>query len=576
MSAFTLPFFRAPAPTITPARPKAKAPVRTQPATDTMRNRITIAMAAFVVVYAVIVGRLIQFANIDTASAGLGVSAQAAVAAIRPDILDANGEIVATDIRTASVYAEPRRIVDADEAAERLATVFPELGTAAMRARLGSDAGFMWLRREITPAQQAAIHALGLPGIGFLTESRRFYPGGGTVGTIVGHVNVDNQGIAGIEKYIDDAWLGDLYASGFAMSGTIEPVRLSMNLRVQHVLNDELSQAMERYHAIGAAGVVMNVNTGEVLAMSSIPDYDPNTPVQALDPERVNRVSASVYEMGSTFKIFTTAMALDSGLVSLHDSFDATRPLRVGGRTINDFHGRNRWLTVPEAFIYSSNIATAREALVVGTQGQQDFLRSLGFMDRLDTELPEVAAPLLPRRWTDLTTVTVAFGHGMSVSPLATAAAASAMVNGGNYMPPTFFPRSETQALALSRRVISEGTSEQMRYLLQLNSVPPGSGSRASVPGYRVGGKTGTAEKVVDGRYVSNKRLNTYIAVFPIEDPQYLVLVTLDEPGPERPGIGATAGLNAAPTAGAVIGRIAPMLGVQPNFDIQDVPLLTP
>ncbi len=363
-----------------------------------------------------------------------------------------------------------------------LATVFPELGTDATRQKLASKQGFVWLKREITPTQQDAIHKLGLPGIGFLSESKRFYPSGRSVGYVVGHVNIDNQGIAGLEKYIDDQWLGDLHKLGFAMTPNLEPIKLTIDLRVQHVLHDELSSAMEKYKAIGSAGVVMNVKTGEVVAMTSLPDYDPNNPVEALDPNKMNRASASVYEMGSTFKLFATAMALDSGRVKMTDVFDASAPLRIGGFTINDFHGKHRPLTVPEVFIYSSNVGTGKEALRVGQQGQQEFLKRIGLMDKVPTELPEIGRPILPKRWSDLTTVTVSFGHGISVSPLATAMAAAAVMNGGMLIPPTFFPRSEDKALMMAKRVLSEHTSEQMRYLMRLNVVKQGgSGGRANI-----------------------------------------------------------------------------------------------
>ncbi|WP_084633364.1 peptidoglycan D,D-transpeptidase FtsI family protein [Pleomorphomonas oryzae] len=541
---------------------------------DTMRGRLFLTSACFVLVYGSIIGRLVQMGvSMPQESVTLG-NAQAAVSAARPDIVDRNGEILATDIKFASLYAEPRRVVDPDEATEQLATVFPDLGTDAVRQRLASKQGFIWLKREITPAQQAAIHALGLPGIGFLTENKRFYPSGRTVAFVTGHVNIDNQGIAGIEKYIDDQWLGDLQKAGMT-STNLEPVKLSVDLRVQQVLHDEITAAMQRYTAKSSAAVVLNVKTGEVIGMTSAPDYDPMNPAEALDPNNMNRASASVYEMGSTFKLFATSMALDSGKVKITDSFDATQSLNIGGFTIHDFHGKHRVLTVPEIFIYSSNVGTGREALKVGSEGQQEFLKRLGLMDKVPTELPEIARPILPKRWSDLVTVTVSFGHGMAVSPLATAMAASAVMNGGILIPPTFFPRTEEAARLIGKRVMKQSTSDQMRYLMRLNVLAPGgSGKSADIPGYRIGGKTGTAEKVVNGRYSSDKRFNAFVATFPIDDPQYLLLVVFDEPNPERPGLPATAGMNAAPTAGNIVGRIAPMLNVEPRFDDVDVPLM--
>ncbi len=533
--------------------------------TERTRSRVMIAMAGFVLVYGAIGGRLVQLGLEDEPKPA---SFPGHTAAARPDLIDRNGEILATDIKTASLFAEPRRVIDPDEASEKLASVFPELGDEKTRTRLASDSGFQWLKRELTPEQKEKVFNLGVPGLYFRTENRRFYPAGRGAAYVTGHVNIDNAGIAGIEKYLDDQWLGDLHALGFASTPNLEPIRLALDARVQNVVHSEITAAMERYQAIGAVGIVMHARTGEIVAMTSVPDYDPNNPAEALDPDKLNRASAAVYEMGSTFKLFTTAMALDSGKVKMTDIFDASRPIRVGGFTINDFHGKHRALTVPEIFIYSSNIGTAHEALKVGIKGQQDFLRKIGLMDKVPTELPEVAAPMLPRRWAEITGITVSFGHGISVSPLATAVAAASIMNGGYLIPPTFFPRSENEAMALAKRVVSEKTSQEMRYLMRLNvTAPGGSGKRAEVPGYFVGGKTGTAEKVVAGRYSSNKRRNAFIAAFPIDDPEYIVLVVIDEPGPEKPGLPATAGMNAAPTVGAIIRRAAPMLGVMPRLD---------
>ncbi|ADZ69769.1 peptidoglycan D,D-transpeptidase FtsI family protein [Polymorphum gilvum] len=530
-----------------------------------VRSRVYLAMAAFAAVYLLIGGRLVLLAQMDETPAAEFISAQDAVAASRPDLVDRNGEILATDIRTASVYAEPRKIVDVEEVLEGLGSVFPELNSDTMRQRLSSRAGFIWLKREISPAQQQAIHRLGLPGIGFLWEKQRFYPGGPTAGHIVGSVNIDNQGLAGMEKHVDDAWLSDLRSIGFASDRPMEPVRLAVDLRVQHVVRDELAKAMERYQAIAAVGIVLDAHTGEVVAMSSLPDYDPNNREEALDKDKLNRATGGVFEMGSVFKTFTTAMALDSGRVSMRDSFDATRPIRAGGRTISDFHGKNRILSVPEIFIYSSNIGTAKMMLATGIDEQQAFLKKLGMTERLPTELPENATPLLPKRWGELAAITVSFGHGISVTPMQTAVAAAALVNGGRLIPPTFLPRDEQTANSLATRVISEEASRAMRYLFRLN-VLSGSGKRAEVPGYLVGGKTGTAEKVENGRYVSNKRRNSFLSAFPMDDPRYVVLVVLDEPKPEREGLAATAGLNTAPVTGAIIRRAAPMLGVLPQF----------
>lgn len=526
------------------------------------RNRVLMTMAVFFAVYATIAGRLVYFGILEPDQGG---GPPSRVTAARPDIVDRNGEVLATDINMASLFAEPRRIVDADEAIEKLSTVLPDLNVEQTYNKLKSGTGFVWLKRQISPRQQADIMALGIPGVGFRTEKRRFYPGGETASHILGLVNIDNQGIAGIEKYIDGQGLADLQASGLATERDLQPVKLSIDLRVQHILRDEIVSALDRYHAIAAGAVVLNVKTGEVVAMGSVPDFDPNNPVTAQDKDHLNRMSAGVYEMGSTVKSFTTAMALDSGKVTLNSRFDATRPITIGRQTIRDFHGKGRVLTVPEVFIYSSNIGSAREADVVGIEGHREFLHRMGLLDRMTTELPEVAKPTEPKVWKKVHSITAAFGHGFSTTPLQTAVGAAALMNGGYLMNPTFLPRTVEEAQAQATRVVGEHTSEDMRYLYRLNA-EKGSGKRAEVLGYRVGGKTGTAEKVVNGRYSSTVRFNAFVAAFPMDDPQYIVLSIVDEPKPEKPGMGATAGSNAAPIVANIIRRSASMLGVKPEF----------
>ncbi len=529
---------------------------------DRTKTRIGMTIAIFLGIYAVIGGRLVYLGIQDpmtTATPG------GRVLAARPDIVDRNGEVLATDIKTASLYAEPRNIVDADEALELLSTVLPDLDPESTFNKLKSGTGFVWLRRQLTPAQQADIMALGLPGIGFRTEIKRFYPGGPTASHILGLVNIDNQGIAGLERWIDNQGLADLRATGLATATNLAPVKTTLDLRVQHIVRDELATAMEKYHAIAAGAVVLNAKTGEIVAMASLPDFDPNTAAGAHDKDRFNRMTAGTFEMGSTIKSFTTAMALDSGKVTMASKFDATRPITIGRQTIRDFHGKGRVLTVPEVFIYSSNIGSAREADVVGIEGHREFLKRMGLLDKMKIQLPEVRTPTEPKVWKKVHSITISFGHGMTTTPLQTAVAAAALMNGGLLFDPTLLPRNADELNADEHRVIKEKTSEDMRYLYRLNA-EKGSGKRAEVPGYRVGGKTGTAEKVVNGRYSKDKRFNAFLAAFPMDDPQYIVLSIIDEPKPEKPGMGATAGLNAAPIVAGIIRRSASFLGVKPEF----------
>ncbi len=533
------------------------------------RARIALAIVAFGAVYAVIAGRLVLYAIGPESHAARRIGSADAVATARPDILDRRGEILATDVRAPSLFGEPKKLIDVDEAVELLSAVLPDLEAPEVRVRLADKRrGFVWLKREISAKQQHEIHGLGLPGIGFLNENKRVYPNGAEISHLIGHVNIDNQGIAGIEKWLDGNGLAALHAAGLAADRLQKPVELAVDLRVQHALRDELIAAFVKFKAKAAAGLIVDVRTGEILAMVSVPDYDPNSPREANDPTRINRLTTGVFEMGSTFKALTFAMALNSGKVTLNSSFDARGSLRYGKFAINDYHAQRRVLTVPEIFTYSSNIGTAKMALALGVDAHRSFLKKVGQLDRLRTELPESAEPLVPKRWGELNTVTIAFGHGLSVAPLQAVMAVSALVNGGMMIPPTFLKRSEEEAQKLGVRVIKPETSAMMRYLMRLNA-EKGTASKADVKGYYVGGKTGTAEKVVNGRYAKNKLLTTFTAVLPADAPRYQVLIMFDEPQglPETHGY-ATSGWNAAPVAGKVISRIAPLLGLEPRLDL--------
>ncbi len=533
------------------------------------RARIGLIILVFAIGYAVIAARLVMFAAAPEGQGTRRSGSHDAVATARPDILDRNGEILATDVRMPSLFGEPQRIIDVDEASELLTAVMPDTDAGELRERLGSKRRFVWLKREITPKQQEQIHRLGIPGIGFLRENKRVYPNGTQVSHLIGHVNIDNQGIAGIEKWLDARGLADLHLAGLARDRLQQPIELAVDLRVQHAMRDEVVAARTRFKAIAAAALLTDVRTGEIVSMVSVPDYDPNNPREALDPTRINRLTTGVYEMGSTFKALTVAMALNSGKITLKSSFDARVPLQYGRHTIHDFHAQNRILTVPEIFTYSSNIGTARMALSLGVEHHKSFLKKIGQLDRLRTELPESAEPLAPRQWGELNTVTIAFGHGLSVAPLQAMMAFGALMNGGHLIPPTFLKRSQRDAMALARRVVKPATSDQMRYLMRLN-VEKGTGTKADVTGYYVGGKTGTSEKVVAGRYSKTKVLTAFTAVMPADAPRYALLIMLDEPQPlpETHGY-ATSGWNAVPVGGTIISRIAPLLGMEPRFDLE-------
>jgi cell division protein FtsI (penicillin-binding protein 3) len=541
------------------------------------RARIGLAVATFALIYITIAVRLVLFAAAPENHPGRRADTQDAMATARPDILDRNGEVLATDIKAPSLFAEPPRVraIDIDEAVELLTAVMPDLDGKELRTRLASKRQFVWLRREITPEQQNEVKRLGIPGLGFLTENKRVYPDGAEASHVLGYVNVDNEGSAGIEEWLDASGLADLHRAGFASDRQQQPVELSIDLRVQHAVRDELVAARNKFKAEGAAGLVLDVRSGEVVALVSLPDYDPSNPGGvALEYSRINRLTKGVYEMGSTFKALTIAMALDSGKVQLTSSFDARAPLHLGRFTIHDFHPQNRVLTVPEIFTYSSNIGAARMAMSVGVEEHRAFLKKLGQLDRLHTELPESHDPIVPAQWGELSTATIAFGHGLSVEPLQAAMGVAAVVNGGLLIPPTFLKRSAESARKLATRVIKPETSAMMRYLMRLNA-EKGSARRADVEGYYVGGKTGTAEKVINGHYVRSRLLTDFIGVLPADAPRYLILVILDEPHglPENNG-SAISAWNAVPTTAKVIERIAPLLGIEPRFEMPPADLL--
>ncbi|MES2750045.1 MAG: penicillin-binding protein 2 [Pseudomonadota bacterium] len=532
------------------------------------RARVGFAILAFAVVYSVIAGRLIMFAVVGDAQGTRRTASQDAIATARPDIVDRNGTILATDVKTPSLFGEPRRIIDKDEAIELLTATLPDLDVGEVRDRLSSRKGFVWLKREITPQQQKDIYRLGIPGIGFIRENKRVYPSGAVVSHLIGHVNIDNQGIAGIEKWLDGNGLADLHRAGFATDRLQKPVELAVDLRVEHALRDELLKAKDKYRAKAAAGLVSNVRTGEIVAMVSVPDYDPNNPREANDPTRINRLTTGVFEMGSTFKALTLAMALDSGKANLNTLFDARAPLRYGKFKISDTHPLGRAITLSEVFTFSSNIGAARIALSQGVPAHKAFLKKMGQLDRLRTELPESAMPIVPKNWGELNTVTIAFGHGLSVAPLQAVMGINAVINGGYLVPPTLLKRSEEDAMKVARRVVRTETSDRMRYLMRLNA-EIGTAKKADVVGYYVGGKTGTSEKVVNGRYSRKQVLNSFTAIMPSDNPKYQLLIMLDEPQglPETHGF-ITSGWNAVPTGGKVIERIAPLLGITPRFDL--------
>ena len=540
---------------------------------DRRGGRIRLVALAFCAVYATIGGKLVYFGFKGEPPQTIKRAASDEISAARPDLVDRNGEVLATDIRTVSIFAEPRRLIDKDEAVELLTAVLPDINARELRERIGSRKRFVWVKREVTPKQQQEVHRLGLPGIGFMPENKRVYPNGPLGAHVLGFANIDNIGIAGIEKYIDGQGLADLHGAGFNLSSQdMKPVALSLDLKATHALRDELQKGVTKFRAKAGAAAILDVNTGEVVALASLPDYDPNNPSDALDPMRINRLAVGVYEMGSTFKALTLAMALDAPKVNLNSRIDARGALRYGRFKINDYHAQNRALTVPEVFTYSSNIGTARMALMVGVDGHKAFLRKVGQLDRMRTELPESAEPIVPKNWGELNTMTIAFGHGLAVAPLQAMMAVGALTNGGYLITPTFLKRNEEDAKKNAPRVIRPETSEAMRYLMRLNA-EIGSAKNVNIAGYYAGGKTGTAEKVINGRYSKEKLFTTFMAIAPADKPKYLYLTVMDEPQglPETHGY-RTAAWNSGAVTGKIVERTGPLLGLPPRFELPDKP----
>ena len=547
------------------------------------KARIRVVVAALFIVFAVVGGRLIQLGSTVTDSTIEGV-ARDVITASRPPILDRNGLEMAVDIRVPSLFAEPRRIIDVEEAVQKLRTVLPDLDEDWLRKRLTGDKGFVWVKRELTPAIKDKIFQLGIPGIEFVTESKRFYPSGKEASHILGAVNIDNQGTMGIEKHMDDDSLALLQSVGLARGNEMTPVDLSVDLRVQHVMYEQLQDALVRYKAIAAAGVMMDVKTGEIVALASLPDFDPNNPstlfqdYNGVKNDRFNRITSGIYELGSTFKTITMAGALDSGKVKITDQFDARFGVRFGRFTIDDFHGKHRVLSVPEVYKYSSNIGTIKVMQTLGKDDFRAFLTKIGMDQPVPFELPEMRQPKVPAKFSEIVAATASFGHGLSVSPLHMARAVAAFVNDGYMVPPTIYKRSEEEARKLYEPVISPQTSAQIRYLLRLNALE-GSGTRMNkiANGYRAGGKTGTAEKVVGKSYSSDKTFAVFASAFPLDNPRYAMVIIVDEPQDENAQSGHTAGWNAGEVTGRIVQRVAPMLGIAPDFsDLLDQNLVPP
>lgn len=477
----------------------------------------------------------------------------------RAEIVDRNGEILATTLSTASLYADPRVIRQPVEVAEELKRILPDVSEKEIAKRLSSDRSFVWVKRHLTPKQQKLVNDLGVPGLNFEPEFKRIYPQANLFAHVLGYVDVDSKGMAGIERGFEEMLRDE--------DGRGEPLQLSVDMRVQAILHEELQASIKEFSALGGTGVVMDITNGEIIAMTSLPDFDPHEPGKASADGRFNRATMGVYEMGSTFKTFTMANALEAGTANMRSSYDATKPIRVARFTINDSHPENRWLTVPEIFAYSSNIGTVKMVLDVGAQRQQEFMKKLGMLDSVKMEIPETAAPLAPSPWREINMMTISYGHGLAVTPVHLIRAIASIAGKGELLPVTFV-KDGNMGKSAGERIISEANVVNIRKLLRL-VVEHGTGSKSDAEGYRVGGKTGTAEKLGGGGgYKADAKMASFVGVFPIDAPRYAILVMVDEPKPTKKTYGfATGGWVSAPVAGNVVGRIGPLLGIRPMYN---------
>jgi cell division protein FtsI (penicillin-binding protein 3) len=482
--------------------------------------------------------------------------AMATVKKPRATIVDRNGEVLAISLPTAALYADPKELIDPAAAAHKLKSVLPRLDEALAAKRLAEAKSFVYLERQITPMEELNINSLGIPGIYFDPGEKRHYPLGRVAAQVLGGVDVDVHGVAGVEKAFDKRLESDT-----------TPLRLSIDIRVQSVVRDELEKSKEEFQAIGACGIVMDVRTGEVLAMVSLPDYDANDYGEAPPDAQFNRALAGMYEPGSTFKLQTAAMALDFGSAHIWDEFDAAHNIKIGRFTITDYKGKHRMLYLPEVLAYSSNLGAAHIALGVGAQRQRLWLGAMGMFRRVGIELHEAAEPIIPRasNWGESTVMTVGFGHGIAVSPLHVVRGTAALANGGIVLQPTILARDPTDGPPQGTRIMNIATSDTVRKLMRL-VVTNGYGKPADIDGYFVGGKTGTAEKVGAHGYKRHANVSAFMSVFPMNAPRYAVYFMLDEPkGNKETGGYSTAGAVSAPGAGRVIARIAPILDLFPQ-----------
>ena len=545
---------RAPPDRMQAGRPRSAKERHKGDVQETARQRLVITSALLVVAFTAIAMRMTYVSVLrDGGEPTQRVAARGGtIQSERADIVDRNGVVFATSLPVMSAFINPHLVIDPQDAARKIVSVLPDLKYDEVKAKLDSDKTFVWIKRGLSPRENDLVNRLGIPGLEFQAEERRIYPQGTTGAHVVGYDSIDNAGLAGVERYFDQQ----------LQSG--QTVQLSIDLRLQRMVEDELVHATQKFSAIGGQAIVLDVSNGEILAMASLPTYDANKAKTITNDALFNRATLGVYEQGSMFKVFNTALALDSGKWTLNDRVDASSPIKIDRFTIHDDPDvPHRVLTVPEVFTYSSNIGSAKMAVEVGSDLQRAFFDKIGFLKPVHTEIPELGSPLFPQHWAKINTMTIAFGHGMSVTPLHVVMGVAAMINGGVEFSPTFLKR--TSQSDPGRRVIQAKTSMMMRQLMRANAVV-GTGKKADLGGYEVGGKTGTAEKVSHGGYARKALFSSFVGAFPMSDPKFIVLFSLDEPkGTKETGGYATGGMVSAPSVKVIIEDIVSLYGILPG-----------
>jgi len=523
-------------------------------ALDTARSRLFMTGIFYVFVMLIVCGRLVDLTLLRNGGepAFADQAGEAGLKTGRADILDRNGMLLATTITTSSCYANPALVSNHEEAVKKLKTVLPDIKSAEILKRMKISRSFVWIGRHLTPQQKAAVLKLGIPGVSFMHDTKRLYPHGRLASHVLGFTNVDSHGISGLEKGLEDR-----------LTSQSEPIVLSVDARLQHIVQDELKYGIDEFSANAGCAVVLDIESGEVLAMASLPDFNPNDPAKSHDKGRFNMATLGMYEMGSTMKIPNTAMVLDAGVVKLDTKIDTSEAMKIGRFLVTDYRRNHGVINVANVFVKSSNKGSAKMALEAGAEKQKEFLKKIGCLDKIDLEIPEMGNPQYPKRWREANTMTISYGYGLSISPLHLATAVSSIVSG--YKTPVTLLKKRT--MENRERVISQKTAQQVNQLMRF-VVTDGTSRKAAVDGYFVSAKTGTRNILVNGKYQNNRVATSFVGVLGDDNktPKYVVVVLLDDPKRLKKTFGFNAaGWNAAPVGGRIIARMAPVLNIMPH-----------